>query len=91
MRKITKEIAAAFHAGRSKTVSGNGATATDGEAIYLHGNKIVERREDGVYITLAGWNTTTTRERLKPFAAVHTVKGQAYLNGKPWDGDWAKV
>ena len=59
MRKITQEIAAAFNARKSKT---NGATVTDGEAIYLHGHKIVERRDGVVHVTLAGWNTTTTRE-----------------------------
>jgi hypothetical protein len=91
MRKITRDIAAAFNAQKSMTRSGNGATSTDGAAIFLHGNKIVERREDGIYVTLAGWNTTTTRERLKPFASVHSSKGQAFLNGEKWDGGWAKA
>jgi len=91
MRKITQDIADAFNARKSMTRSGTGATSTDGEAIFLHGNKIVERREDGVFVTLAGWNTTTTRERLKPFASVSTKQGQAFLNGKLWDGSWAKV
>lgn len=34
-------------------------------AVYLHGNLIFERFDDGSrFFTLAGWNTPTTRSRL---------------------------
>lgn len=36
MRKITKEIAAAFLAKRKKS---NGATMTNGASLYLHGTR----------------------------------------------------
>lgn len=44
-------------------------------------------------ITTAGWNTTTTRDRLNclPDVRVGTRKGELYLNGKPWDGEWTNV
>lgn len=91
MRKITRRIADAFFKGQSLKISGNGATYTDGEAIYLHYNKIVEKREDGIYISTAGWDTPTTKERLKPFAGVYTKNYQLYCNGEKWDGSWKRV
>jgi hypothetical protein len=95
MRKITKDIADAFNNRKSLTRSGNGATSTDGEAIYLHGNKIVERRDGGIWVSTAGWDTTTTKERLKPFVSTHTEKGQLHITiageTKPWDGDWIRI
>lgn len=91
MRKITREIARAFLNGRSKRFTGNGATETDGQAIWLHGNKIVERREDGIYISDGGWESNTTKERLKPFAQVYHRNHQMFCNGEPWDGSWKRV
>jgi len=42
---------------------------------------------------LAGWNTNTTRERLNALNGVRvtTKKGQAYLNGEKWDGEWITI
>lgn len=89
MRKITKEIAAAFNAGKSKSVDN---TSTDGEAIFLHGRKIVERRADGIYVSLGGYGySRTTQERLKPFAYVSRAKGETYLDGDEWNGEWTKA
>lgn len=62
MRKITKQIAEAFNRGERRQV---GNTFTDGHEIFLHGNRILERRGDGVYFSLAGWNTQTTRAACK--------------------------
>ena len=90
-RKVTTEVVSAFLASRSRTVSN---TSTDGSTLYLHGNAIAQRREDGVvWVTLAGWNTPTTRERLNglPGVRVSTKRGQAYLNNLPWDGSWTRV
>lgn len=63
MRNVTKQIATAFKAGLKKSV---GNTMTDGNAVFLHGNKIVERGAGNgqIVMTLSGWNTSTTRERL---------------------------
>jgi hypothetical protein len=79
MRKITKKIANAFHNQQRLTVSN---TTTDGSAVWLHGNKIIERRQDGIWFTLAGWNTVTTRERLTgilPDVRISSRKGDALL------------
>lgn len=90
MRKVTQQVCGAFRSGDKLKVSN---TETDGRAIYLFGNKIAEKREDGLYITLAGWNSNTTRERLNGLAGVsiNTKQGQAFLNGKEWGGEWIKV
>ena len=61
MRKITKEITDAFFARRSRKC---GNTRTDGTTIWLHGNAIAQWQLGELFITLAGWDTVTTRERL---------------------------
>ena len=62
MRKESAKIAKAF-LNREKAKAAR--TYTDGEAIYLHGNKIAWRMPDGtIAATLAGWGTVTTRDRL---------------------------
>jgi len=40
----------------------------------LHGNKIAEWRENGLHMSLAGWNTVTTRERLNGIAQTIGLK-----------------
>jgi hypothetical protein len=90
MRAITRQIATAFQSGQEKKIDN---TRSDGEAIYLFGNKIVERREDGgVYVTLSSYGfSRTTAERLAPFCQVYTRRGQTFLNGQPWTGEWKRV
>jgi len=63
MRKVTREIIKSWARGESRTI---GNTSTDGETIWLHGNSIVWKTEDAdvIGLTLHGWNTVTTRERL---------------------------
>ena len=63
MRKVTEQICLAFSRKQPRNV---GNTMTDGHRIFLHGNKIVQRLPDinGLWLSLAGWNTSTTRERL---------------------------
>ena len=61
MRQVTEQIAKAFLAGESKTV---GNTRTDGQNVWLHGNLIARKTDFGFQLTLAGWPTPTTRERL---------------------------
>jgi len=89
MRLITRNISSAFKAGKSCSIDN---TKTDGKAIWLHGTKIAERREDGMYVQLGSYGySRTTAERLKPFVNVSRVKGETHLNGKPWDGKWIRV
>jgi hypothetical protein len=91
MRKITKEIVAAFLNREEKKI---GNSYTDGTALYLHNNQIACHIVEGVIgITTAGWNTPTTRERLNglPGVRVNVRDHQLYLNGQPWDGSWARI
>ena len=66
MRKITKMIGEAFRNGKSM-VSGNSCVVVDSDStmIVLHGNRIVLKNSEGLFFSLCGWNTPTTRERLQ--------------------------
>lgn len=96
MKKVTETIANAFAQGSKKSL---GNTMTDGNAVFLHGNKIAEWRENGLCMSLAGWNTVTTRERLNGIAQVLGLKVgftqkafEPYLNGKLIDENaWHNV
>jgi len=71
MRQITKEISKSFRKGFSKKISN---TETDGVSVWLHGNRIAWRNQDNtISITLAGWGTPTTRERLKGILEAHGI------------------
>ena len=75
MRQVSKQIKEAFENG-SRKVCGN--TTTDGKSVWLFGNKIITKDSKGnVYWTMCGWNSRTTRERLKSILGLrlHTVKG----------------
>lgn len=61
MRKVTREVTDAFFNRRPRKC---GNTRTDGTTIWLHGNAIAQWQGGELFITLAGWDTVTTRERL---------------------------
>ena len=62
MRKTTKAVVTAFLAGERAAASN---TATDGTKLTLHGNTIAWKAGGGVItMTMAGYATVTTRERL---------------------------
>jgi hypothetical protein len=81
MRKITSDVVGAFLRKEKRT---QGNTHTDGEKLYLHDNMIACHSDDGIIVTLAGWPTATTRERLNAIPGVNLVqrKGIQYLNGR---------
>ena len=98
MRKITSEAVTAFEAGQdysntnTKVVFGLDKITR----LSLHGSVIAQtiyRDAKDIKITLAGWNTNTTRERLNGLQGVRvtTKQGQAYLNGKEWNGEWITI
>jgi len=85
MRTITSQIRAAFETQTAKRI---GNTRTDGQTVWLHGNPIVRRCADGIVeVSWAGWETTTTRERISGItgARVNLSKRSSHLNGKPCD------
>ena len=66
MRQETQKIMSAFLKGEKASAQ---RTNTDGNTVWLHGNKIAHRQQDTydhglVQFTLAGWPTVTTRERI---------------------------
>ena len=68
MRKESLKIARAFADGKPATAA---RTHTDGNAVFLHGNRIAQREADGsIWVTMAGWGTVTTRERLNTLCKV---------------------
>lgn len=89
-RKVTKTICSAFIAGNALKVSNS---TTDGNKLYLHGHLIAEKREDGLYITNAGWSSNVTKERLNglPGVSINQKNFVWFLNGKQWNGEWIKV
>jgi len=85
MRAVTRKIMTAF---LERRASYSRSTWTDGRVVRLFGNRIAWRKDNGdICMTLAGWNTTTTRERLnglcdllygtRPF---HQVKGLPFYD-----------
>lgn len=85
MRKITSKAVYNFMNGfnfseSNTTVKVNGDTVR----LYLWGNLIAERTNDKLKITLAGYNTNTTRERLNGLPGVRVTQKDfiPYLNGK---------
>ena len=62
MRQVTKNIMEAFLKRKSLRCLRN---TTDGNTVYLHGNRIAWHESNGdISMTLAGWGSPTTRERL---------------------------
>jgi len=90
MRKITNEIVLAFN--NNETLKRSN-TETNGTAIWLHGNKIAEKRDGSLWISNAGWFTKTTKERLNALygVSIQQKKGQWFLNSKPWSGEWVNT
>ncbi|REK56919.1 MAG: hypothetical protein DWQ49_09430 [Bacteroidetes bacterium] len=81
MRKITRQIKKAFERREAKTV---GNTTTDGDSVWIHGNKIVQRKDGVVMGSLAGWNTPTTRERVNGITGLgfYQKNFEPMLNGR---------
>jgi hypothetical protein len=94
MRKITQEAVVAFY-NRKQFKKDNTRVDVDATIahMYLFNNRIATINANGLFITTAGWDTPTTKERLNGLRGVHvyTYKGQLYLNGKEWDGREIKV
>lgn len=105
MRKITSEACKMFEGG-SKVFgpgtiykSGNTKVVVNSNgAIYmeLHGHQIAMIDTLGdLHVRSAGWETSTTKERLNGLIGVHVIQkaGQWYLNGEKWENssEWTKI
>lgn len=90
MRQITKESIKNFLDGVPFKKS-NTEVVREGTIYYLKlfGNKIAARLGDGrMWISNAGWDSNTTKERLNGLPNVHIYQKKRiwYLNGVQWDG-----
>ena len=87
MRKITALTTRAFMCREKLTV---GDTYTDGDSLYLFGNRIAWHNPNGTgfYITNCGWETNTTKDRLNglPGVSIYHKRNTRYLNGHEWNG-----
>ena len=84
MRKITQLVSNAFIAGRDFTL-GNSHVDYDADTftrrMYLHGNLIAKQVGNELRVTLAGWPTPTTRERLNGLFESMNVASRIYQRG----------
>jgi len=84
MRQETMKIAKAFKQGKKASAA---RTFTDGHTVFLHGNRIAYIDDKGnLCITLAGWPTVTTRDRINGILDVFglTRWGVAQRNHKQY-------
>lgn len=78
MRTITRKAKDAFLYGLTFKQSN---TTVKNNALFLHGHKILWKNERGNFcFCLCGYNTLTTRERLKAFLPIKVKRGKLY-----WD------
>lgn len=91
MRKVTSQMIAAIKAGKAATLGGTTDVTfvPHGETldvfVHLHGNQIahIEPRLNRITVTLAGWNTRTTRDRVN--ALLHEfVSPNIYIAQRDW-------
>jgi hypothetical protein len=96
MRKVTLNAVQAFLQRKRKS-SNNTVVSVDKKgnaSMYLFGNRIAVHTHDGrLFITIAGWNTVTTRDRLSGIGGfrITTSRGALSLNGQPWNGKWVEI
>lgn len=86
MKTTEKNMIQALNAGINKKVSVN--TEVYNNTVYLHGNAIIKRdpTTGHTYVRLSGWNTVTTRSRLRAVGANVCCKDfTPYINGKVMD------
>ena len=94
MRKITEESIKAFenneYFNKQNMMVRSDGTMTE---MLLHGNMIARKHfKDGkwlTFITNAGWQSNTTKERLNGIEGVNIYQKdyQWYLNGRAWHGE----
>jgi len=91
-RMVTDKVVGAFMSGMPGRVSN---TSTDGKILKLFNNPIAKWENGKLYISSAGYQTATTKERLNgiPGVSVNQKQGMWYLNGKGWvnNESWTEV
>ena len=95
MRSITLQAFGAFESDINWS-SSNTRVASNGKNtdMYLFNNKIATKDLTTGIVQISDGDhdmSSTTKERLKPFASVYTKKGKVYCNDMQWDGNWITV
>lgn len=63
----------------------SGNTVTNGNSVWLHGNEIIRRENDGnIIISNCGWGTSTTKERLNGFFEAACLPYYIYQRDFTW-------
>ena len=98
MRKITEDAVEAFENDKPFKRS-NTEVEVNPTRLYLHDN-LIAKKENGLWITDAGWQTNTTKERLNGIPGVHIVQRNwnwflkdknDLCEFKKWNGEWKKI
>lgn len=101
-RQITQESINAFMSGRAFNKSNMSVEirpfkdeSVMSAVLKLHGNVIARRVLSNGLIEICdgNWQTNTTKERLNgiPGVSVNQKKGQWFLNGVAWSGEWTTI
>jgi hypothetical protein len=95
MRAITRESVDAFIGNYQFNKSNTRVADRD---MYLFGNLIAKRTPEGIFISNAGWESNTTKERLNGILSrigsdrISQKKGVWYIGKKEFPcGQWVKV
>jgi hypothetical protein len=82
MKKITKQMALNLRNGVNRK---DGNTQVNDNALYLHGNKIVDLLENKLLVLNSrGWRTNTTKERLNGVLEMFGTPYKIYQKNFQW-------
>lgn len=94
MRKIEKEMLAAVEQVKNYANGNTTVRVAENEIrVYLHSNLIYKETHEGRFFTLAGWNTPTTRSRLKALGIDVRQKNFAavYDGAEISSNEWVRI
>ena len=81
MRQVTEQVIQAFLNSENKSV---GNTSTDGQSLWLHGNKIARKTDEGIEINNCGYQTNVTKERLNGLLSLSGNGGLIFQKNFEW-------
>lgn len=85
MRKIESSLINALRLGREFKSSNTTIDNTDhGQVVRLHGNKIAQLDGTTLYLTSAGWETTTTKSRLNAILSALIPGARIFAKDYTW-------
>tara|TARA_R110000744_G_scaffold186790_1_gene306185 strand:- start:281 stop:607 length:327 start_codon:yes stop_codon:yes gene_type:complete len=96
MRKVTADAIRAFRNNREfRRGNTQVRIVATTRLLLLHGNTIAKfcGESGNLWITSAGWQTVTTKERLNGFPTINIIQKDFvwFLNGEAWNGDLIEV